>query len=111
LIFFFFKNTLCQEFYDGLRSYKSEDGRNLCENFIRLSNKRFFIFFLLLKFINKSKSRSNTDYYNSIKDPIDLTQIQEKIHSDEYSSFEQFLDDIELLLNNAKDFYRVKIKI
>jgi hypothetical protein len=72
--------------------------------------KGFIIIFFLLKFINKSKSRSNTDYFNSIKDPIDLTQIQEKIHSDEYSSFEQFLDDIELLLNNAKDFYRVKLK-
>jgi len=71
----------------------------------------FFPFFFVLKFINIFKSRANADYYSSIKDPIDLTQIQQKIHSDEYSSFEQFLDDIELLLNNAKNFYRVKIKI
>ncbi len=44
---FVFKNNLCQEFYDGLLSYKSEDGRILCENFLRLPTKRFFfsIFF------------------------------------------------------------------
>jgi hypothetical protein len=32
--------NLCQEFYDDLRAYKSEDGRILCENFIRLPTKR-----------------------------------------------------------------------
>ncbi|CAF3919770.1 unnamed protein product [Adineta steineri] len=77
--------NLCQEFYDGIRACKNEDGRILCENFIRVPNKR-----------------ANADHSNS----IDLTQIQQKIHSDEYTSFEQFLDDIELLLNNAKTFYR-----
>ena len=65
----------------------------------------FFNFSLIYQF------RANADYYSSIKDPIDLTEIQEKIHSDEYSSFEQFLHDIELLLNNTKNFYRVKEKI
>ncbi|CAF1481874.1 unnamed protein product, partial [Rotaria sordida] len=82
-------NNLCQEYYDTFRSYKSEDGRILCENFIRLPTKR-----------------ANTDYYTSIKEPIDLTEIQQKIHSDQYDSFEQFLDDIELLINNAKNYYR-----
>lgn len=65
------------------------------------------LFFCYLNFLKKFKFRSNPDYYNSIKDPIDLIKIQQKIHSDEYSSFEQFLDDIKLLLNNTKDFYRV----
>ena len=51
-------------------------------------------------------SRGNADYYTAIKDPIDLTQIQQKIHSDDYTSYEQFLDDFDLLLTNAKNFYR-----
>jgi protein polybromo-1 len=36
--------NLCQEFYDDLRSHKSDDGRILCENFIRLPSKRLFFF-------------------------------------------------------------------
>ncbi|CAF4408263.1 unnamed protein product [Adineta steineri] len=35
--------NLCQEFYDGIRACKTEDGRILCENFIRLPNKRLFL--------------------------------------------------------------------
>jgi hypothetical protein len=42
------QNNLCQEFYDGLRSYKSDDGRSLCENFLRLPSKRYFLLFLNL---------------------------------------------------------------
>lgn len=40
---FYLKNNLCQEFYDSFRSYKSEDGRSLCEHFIRLPAKRFVL--------------------------------------------------------------------
>jgi hypothetical protein len=39
--FFFFKNNLCQEFYDGFQAHKTEDGRILCENFIQLPTKRY----------------------------------------------------------------------
>jgi hypothetical protein len=55
--------------------------------------------------------RANADYYSSVSDPIDLTQIQQKIHANEYTSFEQFLEDIELLINNAKNFYRVNTTV
>ncbi|UJR20847.1 hypothetical protein I4U23_023957 [Adineta vaga] len=79
----------CQEFYDELRVHKTEDGKNPSETFLRLPNKR-----------------GNADYYTSISDPIDFTQIQQKIHSDGYTSFKQFIDDIELLITNAKNFYR-----
>jgi hypothetical protein len=53
--------------------------------------------------------RANAEYYSTIKDPIDLTQIQEKLHKNEYNTFEEFLDDLELLFNNAKSFYRVSL--
>jgi protein polybromo-1 len=43
-----------------------------------------------------------------IKQPIDLIRIQQKLRTDEYQTLEQFSDDIQLLLNNAKTFYRVK---
>ena len=55
--------------------------------------------------------RAHADYYSTIKDPIDLTQIQTKVHQNEYQTFEEFLDDLELLFNNAKNFYRVRLSI
>ncbi|CAF3059741.1 unnamed protein product [Rotaria sp. Silwood2] len=82
-------NDLCQELYDAIRAYKSEDGRIVCENLIRLPSKR-----------------THSDYYTLIKQPIDLIRIQQKIRTDEYQTLEQFIDDIELLLTNAKTFYR-----
>ncbi|CAF3432403.1 unnamed protein product [Rotaria sp. Silwood1] len=83
------KNDICQELYDAIRAYKSEDGRLVCENFIRLPSKR-----------------THSDYYTLIKQPIDLIRIQQKIRTDEYQTLEQFIDDIELLLTNARTFYR-----
>ncbi|CAF1503811.1 unnamed protein product, partial [Adineta ricciae] len=80
---------ICQEFYNDVRAHKTDDGRNPSESFVRLPNKR-----------------ASADYYNSISDPIDFTQIQQKIHSEEYTTLEQLYDDIELLINNAKSFYR-----
>ncbi|CAF0899175.1 unnamed protein product [Rotaria sp. Silwood1] len=82
-------NDICQELYDAIRAYKSEDGRLVCENFIRLPSKR-----------------THSDYYTLIKQPIDLIRIQQKIRTDEYQTLEQFIDDIELLLTNARTFYR-----
>ena len=31
---------LCQRIYDELRNYKSDDGRTLSENFLRLASKK-----------------------------------------------------------------------
>ncbi|UJR28717.1 hypothetical protein I4U23_009946 [Adineta vaga] len=42
----------------------------------------------------------------TIKQPIDLIRIQQKIRTDEYQTLEQFTDDIQLLITNAKTFYR-----
>ncbi len=54
--------------------------------------------------------RTHAEYYTLIKQPIDLIRIQQKIRTDEYQTLEQFIDDIQLLLTNAKTFYRVKEK-
>lgn len=43
-----------------------------------------------------------------VSNPIDLLKVQQKIKTDEYEDVEDFISDIELLVNNAKAFYRVK---
>ena len=52
--------------------------------------------------------RTHSEYYTLIKHPIDLIRIQQKIRTDEYQTLEQFINDIQLLLINAKKFYQVK---
>lgn len=47
------------------------------------------------------------DYYNSVKQPIDLIKIQQKLKTDEYETFEQFDEDIVLLFSNAINYYEV----
>jgi hypothetical protein len=92
-----------------LRAYKTEDGRIVCESFIRLPSKRYFLLLNHLHFFSKIISyRTHAEYYTLIKQPIDLIRIQQKIRTDEYQTLEQFTDDIQLLLTNAKNYYRVK---
>ncbi len=51
--------------------------------------------------------RNNVDYYNNVKQPIDLMKISSKLKLDEYETFDQFDDDIILLVSNAKQFFKV----
>jgi len=75
--------------YDDIRAYQSEDGKIFSEHFVHLPKKR-----------------ANADYYSTIKNPIDFTQIQQKIHSEQYKSIDQLIEDIDLLLTNAKNYHR-----
>lgn len=79
---------LAKEFHDLIRNYRNNNGRLLCECFIRLPTKR-----------------TNLDYYEAIKQPIDLIKIQQRLKTDEYETFQQFDDDILLLFTNAQQFY------
>ena len=36
----------CQELYDTIRNHKTEDGRLLCESFIRVPKRRFVSFLI-----------------------------------------------------------------
>ena len=76
---------------DVIKNCRNNNGRLIHEIFNRLPTKR-----------------SNADYYESIKQPIDLIKIQQKIKSDEYDTFQQFDDDILLLLGNAIQYYDVR---
>jgi hypothetical protein len=51
-----------------------------------------------LKPVNKSKYK---DYYDIIKNPIDLEVIKNRISTKKYKSREEFIGDFELLLNNS----------
>ncbi|KFM60342.1 Protein polybromo-1, partial [Stegodyphus mimosarum] len=80
---------ICQDLYDTIRNYKTEDGRLLCESFIRAPNRRCL-----------------ADYYDVITTPIDLLKIQQKLRTDEYMDVQQFSADIELMINNARTYYK-----
>ncbi|KAF1326002.1 Atpase family aaa domain-containing protein 2, partial [Globisporangium splendens] len=44
------------------------------------------------------------DYYLIVDRPMDLRTMREKLNDGEYSSFEQFLEDIQLIVSNANVF-------
>ena len=48
------------------------------------------------------------EYYNVVTNPIDLLKIQHKLKSDEYSSVDLLTADVELMVNNAKAYYKVR---
>ncbi|XP_033746616.1 protein polybromo-1-like isoform X8 [Pecten maximus] len=80
---------ICQELYDTIRNYKTEDGRLICETFIRAP-----------------KRRTAADYYDVVSTPIDLLKIQQKLKTEEYEDIDQLSTDIELMINNAKSYYK-----
>lgn len=80
---------LCQQLYDSIRSCKKEDGSMLCDNFIRAP-----------------KRRQEPSYYEIVTNPIDLLRVQQKLKTDSYEDAEELTTDIELLVSNAKAFYK-----
>lgn len=47
------------------------------------------------------------DYYKQVEKPIDISRIQQKLKSGDYASLKEFCNDVELLINNAKIYYKV----
>jgi len=83
-------NELGKELHELIRNYRNNNGRLLCDCYIRLPTKR-----------------TNLDYYTAVKQPIDFIKIQQRLKTEEYESFKQFDADIQLLFNNAIQFYTV----
>ncbi|ELU08320.1 hypothetical protein CAPTEDRAFT_221993 [Capitella teleta] len=81
-------NEVCQELFETIRNHKTEDGRLLCEAFIRLP-----------------KRRSEPEYYNMVAQPMDLMKVQSKLKAEEYSDVEELSADIQLIVENSKAFY------
>ena len=55
--------------------------------------------------------RSAPEYYESIKQPIDLLKIQQKLKTEEYDEIEQLTEDVQLLVKNAKSYYQVRVRV
>ncbi|CAB0012967.1 unnamed protein product [Nesidiocoris tenuis] len=87
--FLIFQSEFIQQLYDSVRNYKKEDGALLCEAFIRAP-----------------KRRQEPAYYEVVSNPIDLMKVQQKLRTDEYDDLDDFIADIELMVNNAKAFYK-----
>lgn len=81
--------STCNEFYEAIKNVKSQDNRVLSENFMRAPSRR-----------------TDPEYYKIIETPIDFARIQQKLKNEEYESFNDFYDDMELVINNAKKFFQ-----
>ena len=66
---------------------------------------------MFLTYISIIYIRSAPEYYESIKQPIDLLKIQQKLKTEEYDEIEQLTEDVQLLVKNAKSYYQVRVRV
>ncbi|XP_064120961.1 protein polybromo-1-like isoform X6 [Macrobrachium nipponense] len=77
-----------QFIFDALRNKKKDDDTYTCEPFLRVPKKK-----------------TEPQYYDMIKNPIDMLKIQQKIKTDVYNDLDEFCKDVQLLVDNAKLYY------
>jgi hypothetical protein len=47
--------------------------------------------------------------FQVVTNPIDLLKLQQKLKTDEYEDVEELTSDVQLMVNNAKAFYKVMV--
>lgn len=74
---------------DFLRTKFNEDGDPILEHFVRLPSRR-----------------TDAEYYKVVTEPIDFSRILQKLKTEEYMTFEQYCDDLDKMVANAKLYYK-----
>lgn len=90
------KNTIMWSLFDFIKNYEEEQDSELI-------NQNFSLIHPFLKMPNRGRF---PDYYVEIKKPISMTQIEKKIISNVYNSFNELVDDFVLMFNNALKYNR-----
>lgn len=68
----------------------SEGSTSIVELFLRLPSRRL-----------------DPEYYEKVKEPIDITTIQQKLKNPDYSTFDQFCEDVTTFISNTLCYYKV----
>ncbi|CAI2310230.1 unnamed protein product [Caenorhabditis sp. 36 PRJEB53466] len=58
------------------------------------------------RFLRLPSRRTEPEYYEKVKEPIDITTIQQKLKNPDYSSFDQFCDDMSTFITNNLSYYK-----
>ncbi|KAF9084728.1 hypothetical protein BGX23_010265 [Mortierella sp. AD031] len=82
-----FSAEFCHRILEVIKDHKDKGGRQLAELFLELPSAKEY-----------------PDYYDEIKQPIAIGDIEEKIDQGEYSTMESFEKDINLMFDNAKQY-------
>ncbi|CAJ0961485.1 unnamed protein product, partial [Mesorhabditis belari] len=78
----------CRQVLDDLKDKKSSDGRSFVDWFYRAPSRR-----------------TDPQYYELFENPIDFNRINQKVKTEEYQSFEEFMQDVRLLIENNRKYY------
>lgn len=64
-----------------------------------------------VQFIHPPDKKKFGDYEDFIKNPINLSKIEEKINANSYTSTEAFISDIKWILHNCNIYFSSKFRL
>ncbi|KAF9958085.1 hypothetical protein BGZ70_009312 [Mortierella alpina] len=80
-----FSTDFCRRVLDTIKTHEDKDGRQMAELFMELPSEEDY-----------------PDYYEEIKNPIAIDNIEDKINREAYQTLEAFEKDVNLMFENAK---------